>query len=104
MTMPDIAHLPEPLLIEDAHEEWWVRPQAYRDMVNAWLASESIDVADLVRVEVYLVDAPFARLTFRVRDEDGKLAVNEAGDGMLTRSETALLSSLPPLAEGAPNA
>jgi hypothetical protein len=97
--MSDLAHLPEPLFVEDAHEEWWVRPQAYRDTVNAWLALEGIDVAELVRIEVYLVDAPFARLVFRVRDEDGKLAVNEAGDGMLTRSETALLSSLPPALE-----
>jgi hypothetical protein len=97
--MPDLAHLPEPLFVEDANEEWWVRSQAYRDKVNAWLASEGIDVAELVRVEVYLVDTPFAQLVFRVRDGDGKLAVNEAGDGMLTRSETALLSSLPPALE-----
>lgn len=94
------VQLPEPLLVEDAYEEWWrTRTPEYRNVMNAWLASEGIDVADLVRIEVYLVDAPLARLVFRVRDEDGHSLVNETGDGVLTRSDTVLLSSLPPRIE-----
>lgn len=95
--MPD---LPAPLLVEDATEEWWHgRTQAYRDTVNAWLAREGIDVTDLRRIEAYLVDVPFARLWFRVRDDDGHVLLNEARDAALEQVETVLLSSLPPSLE-----
>ena len=94
------VQLPEPLLVEDANEEWWrTRTPGHRGAVSAWLASEGIDAADLTRVEVYLVDAPFAWLVFHVRGKDGKCLVNETGDGVLTRLETVLLSSLPPRLE-----
>ena len=92
-----MGDLPAPLLVEDAHEEWWrTRTQAYRDTVNAWLASEGIDVTDLKRVEVYLIDVPFARLTFHVRDEQGRAVVDQAREALVTHTETRLLSSLPP--------
>lgn len=94
------VQLPEPLLVEDAHEEWWrTRTPEYRDTINEWLASEGIDGTDLTRVEAYLVDAPFARLWFRVRDEEGRCLLNEARDEVLKREETQLLSSLPPRLE-----
>lgn len=94
------APLPAPLLAEDATEEWWeTRTEEYRAVVTAWLASEGIDIADLIRVEVFLLDAPFARLCFQVRDDDDRAVINEAGDGIVTRTETVLLSSLPPALE-----
>ena len=88
--------MPEPLLVEDANEEWWSRSQEYRDAVNAWLAREGIDVMDLKRVEAYLVDTPFAHLWFHMRDDDGRVRWSEEDEKPLLRAETVLLSSLPP--------
>jgi hypothetical protein len=95
-----MSELPAPLLVEDAGEEWWrTRTPEYRATMTAWLASQGIDVADLMRIEVYLLDTPFARLVVRVRGEDGKLLTNPAREAILHRTETVLLSSLPPSRE-----
>jgi len=49
------------------------------------------------RVEVYLLDVPFAKVWEYVIDADGLPKVNEAGDDAESTARTVLLSSLPPM-------
>ncbi|MEV0237587.1 hypothetical protein [Nonomuraea sp. NPDC050786] len=88
--------MPEPLLVEEVSHWWEVRTEEHRAVLRAWFADEGIDITDLTRVKVYLVDVPFAVLTFWVRDESGHLVLDEAMGAGRTRTETVLLSSLPP--------
>lgn len=90
------ALLPDPILVEDAHEGWRrTRSQGYRDVVMAWMRSEGIRPEDTRRIEVYLVDTPFARVTSYVR-ENGGIVWNAHREEPEMAVETVLLRSLPP--------
>lgn len=61
-----------------------------------WMRAQGMAPNDTFRVEVFIADFPFARVTTCVRGEDGKRLANEAMDGVVTTTETMPVSSLPP--------
>lgn len=63
----------------------------------AWMRAEGMNPNDARRVEVFVVDCPFARVTTYALTVDGKRIANDAGDELVTVEETMLVSSLPPL-------
>ncbi|MFI6594956.1 hypothetical protein ACIBHX_01840 [Nonomuraea sp. NPDC050536] len=73
----------EPLVVFDARDERW-RGDSH---ILAWCRSEGIDPEQVYRLEVYLVDCPFARVY----------------DDYLRRDPyDVILSSLPPEASALP--
>lgn len=90
------------LLVEDAHGEWHDKHPAYRDAVTAWMRSEGIDPVEARRIEVFLVDTPFAKITTYVRHESGAIVFPAGTDVPEMTESTVVLSSLPPLPESAP--
>ena len=67
------------------------------DRLLEWLEREGGDPMRVHRVEVYLLDVPFAKVWEYVIDADGLPKVNEAGDDAESTARTVLLSSLPPM-------
>lgn len=94
----------QPVWVGDSNAPEWeciYADRNYYQRLIAWLRSEGFDEQVTHRVEVYLLDAPFARVHQWCTDERGRISVNEAGDDALTVVRTALLSSLPPAKEEA---
>jgi hypothetical protein len=77
----------QPLWVGDSNTAEWLEVWAdrdYYDRLVAWLRSEGFDEKITHRVEVYLLDVPFAKV-FQY--------VHNGADSVV---RTALLSSLPP--------
>ena len=87
------------LLVEDAHGAWHDKHPAYRNAVTAWMRSEGIDPTGVRRIEVFLVDTPFAKVTTYVRHESGGIVWHAGTDDPEMTESAVLLSSLPPLPE-----
>jgi hypothetical protein len=94
----------EPVWVGDSStREWdaiWADRDYYEQLIE-WLRSEGFDEKITYRVEVYLVDAPFAKVFQYATDDDGDIKLNEAGDDVELVTRTVLLSSLPPAKEAA---
>lgn len=92
--------MPEPLAVYDVHEDAWDRLTAqekYR--VRMWIVEQGLDPGDIVRLEVYLIDCPFARVHEFDRDENGNLRVEDLPPREIAvrPPRDVLLSSLPPV-------
>jgi hypothetical protein len=72
-----------------------------------WLAAEGLDPTHIIRLEIYLLDCPYAQVTERDRNEHGSMLLIELGrddegrmqygdESRLRQPYTVLLSSLPP--------
>lgn len=92
--------MPEPLAVFDVHEDDWDRFTAQEKyQVRLWIVEQSLDPGDIFRLEVFLIDCPFARVHEYDRDDDGCLRV----EGLPPRAiavrppRDVLLSSLPPV-------
>lgn len=83
-----------PLAVWDVHNRSWAhnwRP------VMEYLESQGIPVDDTYRVEVYLLDMPFARVFTYAENERGWRYVDPAtGDAAVNDPYDVLLTALPP--------
>lgn len=61
-----------------------------------WLADHDLSDKFVTRVEVYLLDAPFAKVWHAVRDEHGTIRLDDTGEDLLLNEFTIMLKSLPP--------
>jgi hypothetical protein len=87
----------EPLWVGDANSREWYRffgSEQWRHLVD-WLRSEGFDEGITHRVEIFLLDAPFARIHHYIPNERGYPRLNDTRDDVLSKVTTILLSSLP---------
>lgn len=85
-----------PLVVEDVRKGWYHKPEPYRQAFMAWMRSEGMDPNETRRVEVHLMDTPFAVATVYVRDEQGQKMIDRQREEFVLGEEMVLLSSLPP--------
>lgn len=82
------------IVVLDANEE---PTPSFREQVCAWLNRHGVDPMVTYRVEVLLLDAPFARVYQYEPDAEHIIKVNEDGTDALYRDPfDVLLSELPP--------
>lgn len=93
-----------PLAVFDVAEDNWNRlPSGQQEDVRAWARTEGLDLSDVTRLEIHVIDCPLARVTAHARDEDGGLVINEAGDTIVQqRPYDVLIRSMPPHMPGNP--
>ncbi|MGS2645863.1 hypothetical protein [Streptosporangium sp. G12] len=93
------ATLPDPYFDLDAQtlSDRGLYELPWHGELLAWMLAEGMAPNDTRRVEVFVVDCPFARVTRYALTENGKRIANDAGDELVTVEETMLVSSLPPL-------
>jgi hypothetical protein len=92
--------MPEPLAVYDVHEDGWEQLTAQEQyQVRLWVVEQGMDPGDIFRLEVFLIDCPFARVYEFDRDEDGSLRVEDQPpwDFAVRPPRDVLLSSLPPV-------
>lgn len=56
-----------------ADQGWWGLTDDQRDQIRAWATEHGIDVNVTFRMEIHLLDCPFARVFQMDRNEDGRL-------------------------------
>ena len=84
------------VVIWDAREPVFWRGGLYK-RVRAWLISQDIPTADTYRVEIHLVDVPFARVFTYALDSQGNRHMDTAILSPLTNEPyDKILSELPP--------
>jgi hypothetical protein len=71
------AHTPttlEPLAVYDVHEDNWLGlTEGQREELAAWLREHDVEPDDAYRLEIYLLDCPFARVFQFDVNERGKV-------------------------------
>lgn len=83
-----------PLAVWDCHSR---RYGEIRDPVCAYLASQGLPIDPAYRVEVYLVDVPFARCFTYAEDEQGRRYVDpQTGEAAVREPYDRPLTALPP--------
>ena len=91
--------MPEPLAVYDVHEDnWFNLTREQRVEVWTWMVEEGLDPGEVFRLEVFLIDCPFARVHEYDRDGDGNLRVEDVPPRRIAvrPPRDVLLSSLPP--------
>ncbi|MEV4246985.1 hypothetical protein AB0J63_26675 [Streptosporangium canum] len=95
MTAPTLKPL---VVFDSADNTYWNRASAdaaWYDSLLGWVRQHGIDPPNTYRLEVYLLDCPFARVYEFDLDKDGRKYV--AGSDYARREpRDVLLSSLPP--------
>ena len=89
----------EPVAVFDAHDDDWCNLAAEeRTKVWTWMVEEGLDPGEVFRLEVFLIDCPFARVHEYDRDDEGCLRVEDASPRRIAvrPPRDVLLSSLPP--------
>jgi hypothetical protein len=88
MTVPAL----EPLVVFDARDESWRGDPK----ILAWCRAEGLDPEQIYRLEVYLLDAPFARVYEFVTLNGARFLVEERDDYLRRDPYDVILSTLPP--------
>lgn len=90
----------EPIWAASVDDVWW---RLYDDMrsdwtreVCDWMRAEGLDPEVVYGLEVYLVDAPYARVNAYVTDEQGRVLLNDERSDARRCTFTRVLSSYPP--------
>ena len=101
--MTDIvtAGLEPPLWVADSNAPGWLafmNTPGYRRLCD-WADAEGIDTYATYRVEVYLLDALFAKIFKYVISDDGHLVSDECRDDIARTERFVILSSMPPTVE-----
>ncbi|MGW4663203.1 hypothetical protein [Streptosporangium sandarakinum] len=89
----------EPLVVYDAGDDTYQQRigTPWHDQLLAWARSNGITPDDVTRLEVYLLDAPFARVYEYALDENGRrYLTNDGNDHARREPYNVLLTSLPP--------
>lgn len=88
----------EPLAVYDVSDGSY-QFDVHHKPLSGWLAPYGVELTDLYRIEVYLIDCPSARLFGYERDADGRILWDQAAKGPKKLPPRELpVSSLPPLA------
>lgn len=87
-----IAPALEPLAVFDARDESWRGDH----QTLAWFRSEGIDPNQVHRLEVYLLDCPFARVYEFVTLNGARFFVAERDEYLRRDPYDVILASLPP--------
>lgn len=90
------AELPPAVTVLDANTR---PPRHYRREALAWMQRQGIDVESAHRVEVFLLDTPFARVYGVERNADGSF-VTKDGEYVECRRDV-ILAEMPPRLDGA---
>lgn len=94
MTAPTL----DPIVVLDVNDWHPWPPDDFREQVCAWLRRHNVDPKYVHRVEVYLLDAPFARVHQYDTDANGtvKLDPDDPDDVAKLAPFDVLLRELPP--------
>jgi hypothetical protein len=80
-------------------ESWYNLAVEERLEVCTWMVEEGLDPGEVFRLEVFLIDCPFARVHEYDRDGDGRLRVEDLPPRRIAvrPPRDVLVSSLPPV-------
>lgn len=87
-----------PIAVYDAHDDLWTRWDDFQTLLH-WLDDNGINPKATYRVEVFLLDAPFARVhAFQLVGEDQTRVYDpNTGEAVRLPPHDVLLNSLPPV-------
>ena len=92
-----IPTLPDPLIVFDATDRDWAKTAEQWEQTCEWAYEQGIDPNETHRIEVYLIDAPFARVYQFAMTADGLRYIDDATGKTAERKPfDVLLSELPP--------